>query len=156
MCQKTWEDLGMSCRMYLALKMSNSSGGLVVSVVRVIFFVVGGNGFGESWVSDELSCPGKLSLEYPDMFVRGSWIVLLSHPTKGAGCEISEEGGTSVGSSHLDEVECRPDRMAAVRHPGGMSYVMRRKGSRPRGQGRGSHVALFSEHPTIYICIHIK
>ena len=62
----------MSCRMYLALKMSNSSGGLVVSVVRVIFFIVGGNGVGESRVSDELSCPGKLSLEYSDLFVRGS------------------------------------------------------------------------------------
>ena len=111
----------MSCRMYLALKMSNSSGGLVVSVVRVIFFIVGGNGFGESRVSDELSCPGKLSLEYSDLFVRGSWIVLLSHPAEGAGCEISGEGGTSVGSSHPDEVECRSDRMAAVRHPGGIS-----------------------------------
>ena len=32
--------------------------------------------------------------------------------------------------------------------PDGMSYAMCRKGSRPRGQGRGSHVALFSEDPT--------
>ena len=33
MCQETWEDLGMSCRMYLALKMSDSSRDLVVSIV---------------------------------------------------------------------------------------------------------------------------
>ena len=49
----------MSCRMYLALKMSDSSGDLVVSIVRVIFFIVGGNGSGESRASDEPSCPGK-------------------------------------------------------------------------------------------------
>ena len=49
----------MSCRMYLALKMSDSSGDLVVSIVRVIFFIVGGNGSGELQVSDEPSCPGK-------------------------------------------------------------------------------------------------
>ena len=42
--EKTWECL---CRMYLALKMSDSSGDLVVSIVRVIFFMVGGNGSGE-------------------------------------------------------------------------------------------------------------
>ena len=45
--------------MYLALKMSDSSRDLVVSIVRVIFFIVGGNGSGESRVSDEPSCPGK-------------------------------------------------------------------------------------------------
>ena len=49
----------MSCRMYIALKISGSSGDLVVSVVRVIFFIVGGNGSGKSRVSDEPSCPGK-------------------------------------------------------------------------------------------------
>ena len=49
----------MSCRMYLALKMSVSSGDLVVSVVRVIFFIVGGNGSDDSRVFDEPSCPGK-------------------------------------------------------------------------------------------------
>ena len=32
-----------------------------------------------------------------------------------------EKGGTSAGSSHPDEVEYRPDRMAVVRHSGGMS-----------------------------------
>ena len=53
--------LGMSCRMYLALKMSDSSGDLVVSIVRVIFSIVGGNGSGESRVSDEPSYPGKLN-----------------------------------------------------------------------------------------------
>ena len=33
--------------------------------------------------------------------------------------------------------------------PGGMSYATRRKGGRLRGQGRGSHVALFREDPTM-------
>ena len=68
-----------------------------------------------------------------------------------------------------DEVECRSDIITAVRHPGGMSddfypggmsydfrsggmsYATRRKGGRLRGQGRGSHVALFSEDPTVPI-----
>ena len=49
----------MSCRMYLALKMSDNSGNLVVNIVRVISLIVGGNGSGESRVSDEPSCPGK-------------------------------------------------------------------------------------------------
>ena len=53
--------LGMSCRMYLALKMSDSSGDLVVSIFRVIFSIVGGNGSDESRVSDEPSYPGKLN-----------------------------------------------------------------------------------------------
>ena len=48
----------MSCQMYLALKMSDSSGDLVVSIVAA-FFIVGGNGSGESRASDEPSCPGK-------------------------------------------------------------------------------------------------
>ena len=45
--------------MYLALKMSDSSGDLVVSIVRVIFLIVGRNGSSESRVFDEPSCPGK-------------------------------------------------------------------------------------------------
>ena len=53
--------LGMFCRMYLALKMSDSSGDLVVSIVKVIFFIVGGNGSGESRVSDEPSYSGNLN-----------------------------------------------------------------------------------------------
>lgn len=53
----------MSCRMYLALMMSDSSEDLVVSVVRVIFFIIGGDGSGESRVSDEISWSGMLSLE---------------------------------------------------------------------------------------------
>ena len=72
-----------------------------------------------------------------------------------------------------EKVGCRPDRMAAVRHPdkverwpdifpnvrhpggmsgdfrpGGMSYATRHKGGRLRGQGRGSHVAIFKEDTT--------
>ena len=61
MRQATWEDLGMSYRVYLALKMSDSSGDLVVSIVGVCFLIVGGNGSGESRVSDEPSCPGNLN-----------------------------------------------------------------------------------------------
>ena len=57
----------MSCRMYLALKMSDSSGDLVVSIVRVIFFIVGGNGSNELQVSDEPSYPGNLN-RWPRMF----------------------------------------------------------------------------------------
>ena len=98
MCQKTWEDLGMSCRMYLALKTSDSSGDLVVSIVRVIFFIVGGNGSGESRVSDEPSYPGNLNRR-PRMSAWGSWTVLLSHPAESAGCEISGEGRTSAGQN---------------------------------------------------------
>ena len=49
----------MFCRMYLALNMRDSSEDLVVSVVRVIFLIVGGNGSDESRVSDEPRCPGK-------------------------------------------------------------------------------------------------
>ena len=57
-----------------------------------------------------------------------------------------------------DKVERWPGRIPDVRHPGGvsddfrsggMSYVTRRKRGRLHGQGRGSHVALFSEDPTI-------
>ena len=49
----------MSCRVYLALKMSDSSGDLVVSIVGVCFLIVGETGSGESRASDEPSCPGK-------------------------------------------------------------------------------------------------
>ena len=55
--------LGMFCRMYLALKMSDNSRDLVISIIRVIFFIVGGNGSGESRVSDEPSYPGKLNCQ---------------------------------------------------------------------------------------------
>ena len=51
----------MSCRIYLALKMSDNLRDLVVSIVRVIFFIVGGNGSDESQVSDEPNYPGNLN-----------------------------------------------------------------------------------------------
>ena len=51
----------MSCRMYLALKMRDSSGDLVVSIVRVIILIVGGNGSDELQISDEPSYPGNLN-----------------------------------------------------------------------------------------------
>ena len=37
------------------------NGDLVVSIIRVCFLIVGGNGFGKSQVSNELSCPGNLN-----------------------------------------------------------------------------------------------
>ena len=40
---------------------SDSSGDLVVSIIGVCFLIVGGNGFDESRVSDEPSCPGNLN-----------------------------------------------------------------------------------------------
>ena len=61
------DDLGMSCRAHLALKMSDSSGDLVVSIVGVCFFIVGRNGSDESRVSDEPSYPGNLN-RWPQMF----------------------------------------------------------------------------------------
>ena len=36
------------------------NGDLVVSIIRVCFFIVGGNGSGKSRVSEEPSCPGNL------------------------------------------------------------------------------------------------
>ena len=37
------------------------NGDLVVSIIRVCFLIVGGNGSDESRVSDEPSCPGNLN-----------------------------------------------------------------------------------------------
>ena len=37
------------------------NGDLVVSIIRVYFLIVGGNGSGESRVSEEPSCPGNLN-----------------------------------------------------------------------------------------------
>ena len=37
------------------------NGDLVVSIIRVCFLIVGGNGFRKSRVSDEPSCPGNLN-----------------------------------------------------------------------------------------------
>ena len=37
------------------------NGDLVVNIIRVCFFIVGGNGSGELRVSDEPSCPGNLN-----------------------------------------------------------------------------------------------
>ena len=37
------------------------NGDLVVSIIRVCFLIVGGNGSGESRVSDEPSCQGNLN-----------------------------------------------------------------------------------------------
>ena len=37
------------------------NGDLVVSIIKVCFFIMGGNGSGESRVSDEPSCSGNLN-----------------------------------------------------------------------------------------------
>ena len=37
------------------------NGDLVVSIIRVCFLIVGGNGSGKSQVSDEPSCPSNLN-----------------------------------------------------------------------------------------------
>ena len=58
---------------------------------------------------------------------------------------------------HPDKVERWSGRIPDVRHPGGisenfcpggMSDTTRRKGGGLRGQGKGSHVAIFGEDPT--------
>ena len=137
MCQETWEDLGMSCRMYLALKMSDSSGDLVVNIVKVIFFIVGGNGSGESQVSDEPSCPGKLNRPpLPSCNRRRIWNI---------------RRRWNIGRIELRLWDIRRKVASAGRnsYPGGMSYdSTRRKGGGLHGQGRGSHVAIFGEDPT--------
>ena len=65
------------------------------------------------------------------MSTRGSWIVLLSHPAAGAGCEISGEGGTSTGQNSSPggmSYDSRPGGMSENFHPGGMSDATGRKG----------------------------
>ena len=148
--------------MYLALKMSDRSGDLVVSIIRVIFFIVGGNGSGESRVSDEPSCPGK---RYQRIRT------CLSGEVESSSSPIRRQ---APDVKYPEKVERRPDRIAVVRHPdkverwpdrildvrypdgmsddfrpGGMSYAMRHKGGRLRVQGRGSHAAIFREDPTM-------
>ena len=114
----------MFCRMYLALKMHDSSEDLVVSVVRVIFFIVGRNGSGESRVSDEPSCSVKRYRR-----IR----TCLSGEVESSSSPIRRQ---APDVRYLNRVERWPDRMAKVKHlggmsddfrPGGTSYVTRRK-----------------------------
>ena len=100
--------MGMSYRMYLALKMSDSSGDLVVSIVRVIFFIVGGNGSGESRVSDEPSCPGK---RYQRIRT------CLSGEVESSSFLTQRQ---APAAKYLEKVERRPDRISNVRYQGGM------------------------------------
>ena len=118
-------------------------------IIWVCFLIVSRNGSGASRVSDELSCPGNLKWrlrmfsgyalsEYPDMPDRESWIVLLSHPAEGgSGCEISWWGGTLAGQNG----DCETS--------GWNEWCHVSQGGRPRVLGRGSHVALFREDPTL-------
>ena len=84
------------------------NGDLVVSIIRVCFLIVGGNGSDESRVSDEPSCPGiricltgevetsssPIRLQVPDV-----WYPKKSGMPAGqnSGCETSGEGGMSQG-----------------------------------------------------------
>ena len=55
---------------------------------------------------------------------RGSWNVLLSHPASGAGCEISDEGGTSAGRNSGCKISGEDGTSAGQNSsPGGMSYA---------------------------------
>ena len=51
----------MSCRAYLALKMSDSSGDLIDNVVGVCFLTASRNVSGKSRAYDESSCLGNLN-----------------------------------------------------------------------------------------------
>ena len=103
--------------------MSDSSRDLVVSVVRVIFFIVGENGSGESRAFDEPSCPGKRHQSirtYLSREVESSSSPIRRHasdvkyPKK-----VKRQPNPNV--RYPDEVERQPDIIAAVRRPGGMS-----------------------------------
>ncbi|RVW86221.1 RNA-directed DNA polymerase-like [Vitis vinifera] len=63
------------------------NGDLVVSIIRVCFLIVGRNGFGESRVSEEPSCPGNLNCR-PRML---SGILDVSYPEK-VKCHASQGG----------------------------------------------------------------
>ena len=91
--------------MYLALKMSDSSGDLVVSIVRVIFFIVGGNGSGELQVSDEPSCPGK-RYQRIRTYLSGE-VESSSSPIRRQAPDVK----------YPEKVERRPDRISNVRYP---------------------------------------
>ena len=72
--------------------------------------------------------------------------------------KVERRPNRMAAARYPEKVGCRPGRIPDVRYPGGvsddfrpggMSYAMRRKGDRLRVQGRRSHVALFSEDPTV-------
>ena len=59
---------------------------------------------------------------------RRGWNVLLSHPAMRYPKKVGCQSDRIATVRHLDKVERWPDRIPNVRHPGGMSYVARRKG----------------------------
>ena len=82
----------------------------------------------------------------PDMSIRRSWSVLLSHPASGVRCEISDQRIRTcmTGQNSGCEIFGESGMLAGQNSPpGGMSYVAHRKGDRLRVQGRESHVAFF-------------
>ena len=91
--------------MYLALKMSDNSGNLVVNIVRVISLIVGGNGSGESRVSDEPSCPGKRHQR-----IR----TCLSGEIESSSSPIRRQ---APDVKYPEKVERRPDKIPDVRYP---------------------------------------
>ena len=67
---------------------------------------------------------------------------------EGSRCETSGWNGGGEGFRVWDiQMEWQRRRCPNVRHPGGMSYVARRKGDLLRVQGRGSHATIFREDP---------
>ena len=95
----------MSYRVYLALKMSDNLGDLVISIVGVCFLIVGGNGSGESRVSNEPSCPGK---RYQRIRT------CLPGEVESSSSPIRRQ---APDAKYLEKVERRPDRILAVRYP---------------------------------------
>ena len=92
-------------------------------------------------------------VKYPEKVERRpDRITVVRYPDK-----VGHRSDRIAAMRHSDKVERWPGIIPDVRHPGGvsddfcpggMSYVTRRKGGHLRGQGRGSHVALFREDPT--------
>ena len=151
--------------------MSDSSRDLVVSVVRVIFFIVGKNGSGESRAFDEPSCPGKRHQSirtYLSGEVESSSSPIQRHasdvkypkkvkrqPDPNVRYPDEVERRPDPDMRYSDEVERQPDIIAAVRRPGGMSgeknFGCDISGWNERchvSQGRERHVAYFREDPT--------
>ena len=137
--------------------MSESFRDLVVSVVRVIFFIVGENGSDESRAFVEPSCPGKRHQSirtYLSGEVESSSSPIWRHASD-VKYPKKVKRRLDPNVRYLDEVERRPDIIAAVRHPGGMSaekyFGCDISGWNERchvSQGRERHVAYFREDPT--------
>ena len=122
MCQETWEDLGMSRRMYLALKISDNLRDLVVSIVGAFWL----------WAKiDPANCERLTSQTIRVSVTRGSGYVC---PGKLNRLSLSPGDRRrlrnirrrwNVGRTEFRmwdiRVECRRRKIPDVRYPGGMS-----------------------------------